>query len=295
MNQEVEQYLRLFIDHRQTDWAEWLACAEFSYNDKVNSSTGHSPFFVNYGRHPYKGTNPRREVKSQGAVDFAKTMKKIHEEAAAALKQSQETMKRFYDKKKGSSRDYKIGDKVWLEGNNIRTDRPMKKLDNKRHGPFLIKKKIGDSAYELDLPKTWRQIHPVFNESLLTPYVEPSYESQKKPDRPLPVILEEEETGIYEVKLVHDSRMRRRKLQYLIEWEGYPAQSDWTWEPEINLADAKEAIADFHILHPSAPRRIEIRLQFHRNPFNYCDPIPNRRPKQLFDWTDGKYKINERD
>jgi hypothetical protein len=59
MNQEVEQYLRLFVNHRQTDWSEWLSCAEFSYNDKVQSSTGFSPFFVNYGRHLYKGTNPR--------------------------------------------------------------------------------------------------------------------------------------------------------------------------------------------------------------------------------------------
>jgi len=49
INQEVEQYLRLFINHRQTDWNNWLSCAEFSYNDKVHSSTGFSPFFVNYG------------------------------------------------------------------------------------------------------------------------------------------------------------------------------------------------------------------------------------------------------
>jgi transposase InsO family protein len=79
MNQEVEQYLRLFVNHRQLDWSEWLSCAEFSYNDKVQLSTGFSPFFVNYGRHPYKGTNPRRQVKSQSAMEFADQMKKVHE------------------------------------------------------------------------------------------------------------------------------------------------------------------------------------------------------------------------
>jgi len=46
MNQEIEQYLRLFINYRQNDWKEWLSCAEFSYNDKIQSSTGHSPFYV---------------------------------------------------------------------------------------------------------------------------------------------------------------------------------------------------------------------------------------------------------
>ena len=30
MNQELEQYLRFFIDHRQKDWPEWLASAEFA-------------------------------------------------------------------------------------------------------------------------------------------------------------------------------------------------------------------------------------------------------------------------
>jgi len=32
MNQELEQYLRMFIDHRQEQWPEWLGTAEFVYN-----------------------------------------------------------------------------------------------------------------------------------------------------------------------------------------------------------------------------------------------------------------------
>jgi len=31
MNQELEQYLRMFVDYRQTNCPEWLAIAEFSY------------------------------------------------------------------------------------------------------------------------------------------------------------------------------------------------------------------------------------------------------------------------
>jgi transposase InsO family protein len=77
INQEVEQYLRLFINHCQTDWNTWLSCAEFSYNDKVHSLTGFSPFFVNYGRHPDKGTSLPKEVKSQSATEFAQTMETI--------------------------------------------------------------------------------------------------------------------------------------------------------------------------------------------------------------------------
>ena len=39
MNQELEQYLCIFIDHRQEQWPEWLGTAEFAYNNKVHSGT----------------------------------------------------------------------------------------------------------------------------------------------------------------------------------------------------------------------------------------------------------------
>ena len=55
MNQEIEQYIRLFVNYRQSNWAEWLSIAEFALNDKVSSSTGFSPFFLNYGLHPWTG------------------------------------------------------------------------------------------------------------------------------------------------------------------------------------------------------------------------------------------------
>jgi len=34
VNQELEQYLRMFIDHRQEQRLEWLGTAEFTYNNK---------------------------------------------------------------------------------------------------------------------------------------------------------------------------------------------------------------------------------------------------------------------
>jgi len=50
MNQELEQYLRFFIENRQKDWPEWLAMAEFTVNNKVHTATKVSPFMANYGR-----------------------------------------------------------------------------------------------------------------------------------------------------------------------------------------------------------------------------------------------------
>ena len=48
-----------------------------------------------------------------------------------------------------------------------KTNRPSKKLDNKRYGPFRISKNIGLGAFELELLEEW-MIHNVFNKDLLT-------------------------------------------------------------------------------------------------------------------------------
>ena len=49
INQELEQYLRVFIDHRQEQWPDWLEMVEFTYNNKIHAITKNSLFKVNYG------------------------------------------------------------------------------------------------------------------------------------------------------------------------------------------------------------------------------------------------------
>ena len=63
VNQELEQYLRMFIDHRQEQWPEWLEIAEFAYNNKMYSSTWMLPFKANYGQDPRMGFEKRKKRK----------------------------------------------------------------------------------------------------------------------------------------------------------------------------------------------------------------------------------------
>jgi hypothetical protein len=74
--------------------------------------------------------------------------------------------------------------------------------------------------YRLELPEQW-SIHPVFHIDLLTPYREtimhgPNYQ------RPPPDLVEGEEE--YAVEKILDSRLfgKKRRLQYLVKWEGFP-------------------------------------------------------------------------
>jgi len=77
MNQELEQYLQFFVDHRQKDWPEWLVLAEFVVNSKVHSTTKVSPFMVNYGSELRIGGNIRRKGKIENAAEFVEKMKKV--------------------------------------------------------------------------------------------------------------------------------------------------------------------------------------------------------------------------
>jgi hypothetical protein len=66
--------------------------------------------------------------------------------------------------------------------------------------------KIGESAYRIELPDNWRLLHPMFNKSLLTPYVKPAFPSQRKPLPPPPDVMGEELE--YEVEKILDSQIR---------------------------------------------------------------------------------------
>ena len=93
MNQELEQYLCMFINHRQEQWPEWLGTAEFAYNNKAYSSTKVSPFKANNGRSPRMGFELRMKGRFEGAERFAKKMEEVQSEAKAALMKAQEEMR----------------------------------------------------------------------------------------------------------------------------------------------------------------------------------------------------------
>jgi hypothetical protein len=139
---------------------------------------------------------------------------------------------------------------VWLESTNISTTRPSKKLDVKRYGPFKIKKKVGKSAYLLDLPPTWRSLHPVFNEVVLLPYTAPQYPSQTAPPPPPPI---DAKRNIYNVEKILDVKKIRGKLKWYVKWEGY-SMEECTWEPKKNLKGAGLALEEFYEENPDALR-----------------------------------------
>jgi len=167
MNQELEQYLQMFIDHRQEQWPEWLGMAEFAYNNKVHAGTKVSPFKANNGQDPRMGFEMRKKGKYEGAEKFAERMKKVQEEAKAVLQKAQEEMKRYADRERGEVEEYRVGNLVLLSTKDLKyqmVGRRTDKFTERFVGPYKVKAIISSNAIELDLPSTVR-IHPVVNVS----------------------------------------------------------------------------------------------------------------------------------
>ncbi len=109
VNQEVEKYLRMFVNHLQTDWAEWLSLAAFAHNNRTHSSTGKSPFEVNYGYNPavLPGTKSTAPFRTPASDTFVSKMQDIHATAKKSLEKAALQMKAQYDKRKRPAIEYK--------------------------------------------------------------------------------------------------------------------------------------------------------------------------------------------
>ena len=241
VNQELEQYLRMFIDHRQEQWPEWLGTAEFAYNNKVHSSTQTLPFKANYRQDPRMGFEGRKKRKYKGAKRFVEKIKEIQEEAKVALGKAQEDMKKYADRRRAEVDKYKVGDLVMLSTKDLKYQivrRRTEKLTERFVGLYKIQKIVSLNAVKLELPSIVK-IHPVVNVSRIQCYVG-QVEEQRK-EQPALVIIEEEE---WEVERILNKQNIRGKDKYLVWWKGFMAESD-TWKGRENLRNVKEAIEEF--------------------------------------------------
>jgi len=120
INQELEQYLRVFIDHRQEQWPDWLGMVEFTYNNKIHTATKISLFKANYGQDPRMGFEGRRKKKYEAVGKFVERIKKIQEEAKATLGKAQEEMKKFANRRQREEEEYRVEDSVLLNTKDLK-------------------------------------------------------------------------------------------------------------------------------------------------------------------------------
>jgi len=216
VNQELDQFLRLFVNEQQDDWYDLLPIAEFQHNNHVHSATQQPPFLLDMGRIPRMGFEPRQDPSSLETVnEFTKRMESATEEAKSAIHKAQEDMTRYYNRRRSLAPVFKPGDRVYLDTSDIRMTRLSPKLSHRRLGPFEIECQVRPLVYRLKLPHRLRQLHPVFNMVKLSAAPDDPIPGRKPQAPPPPIVIDGEPE--WEVEEVLDSRWHRRRFQFLIK------------------------------------------------------------------------------
>jgi len=128
------------------------------------------------------GFKGRKKEKYVGAEKFMEKMKEIQEEAKAALRKAQEDMRKYADRKRLDTEEYKVGDLVMLSTKDLKyqmVGRRTEKLTKRFVGPYRVKEIVSSNIVKLELPSTVK-IHLVVNISRVRQYVGQVEEQRKK-------------------------------------------------------------------------------------------------------------------
>ena len=165
-NKELEQYLRIYIDHRQNNQLKWLATANFAFNNKIHTAMKLLLFKINYKREPRISFNIRKKKKHVKVEEFVREIKSKHKEIKAALIKSQEEIKRYIDRNRKEAEEYKVKDKVLISIKDFSMElmkRATKKLMEKYIGLYIVKKIILENvlqtSFSLYLHNQWTDFH----------------------------------------------------------------------------------------------------------------------------------------
>ena len=98
----------------------------------------------------------------------------------AVIKLSQERYQEQANKHLRPAPQLEEGDKVMINRRNMKTNRPSEKLDHKYVGPYKVRKKINDNAYNIEMPHGNRK-HDSFHVALLKKYMEDTFGRKPMP------------------------------------------------------------------------------------------------------------------
>ena len=110
-------------------------------------------------------------------------------------------------------------------------------------------KRIGSSAYKLELPPGLTRLHDVFHTSLISLDPNDPLPGQiQEPPGPIQIDNEEE----WEVEQILDSRFYYGRVQYRVKWRGHNTP-DLIWHAADNFENAPDSVKAYHEKYPAKP------------------------------------------
>ena len=196
-NQDMERHLRSYVNHFQNDWIELPAIAKFSGNANTLAIIKISPFLASQGVVPqmsfdlvdFSALSTHKQLANATAKSRTDWMQNVWNFMRAEMTKWQDVQAAKVNWRQKNSPTYEVGNLMWLSTRNIKTERPLKKLDHKMIGPYKIEILVR-SSYWLKLPITMK-IHNVFHPNLLQKAATDPLPGQCNKPEPLTIIDDE--------------------------------------------------------------------------------------------------------
>jgi hypothetical protein len=239
-NQTLKQYLRIYVNYQQDNWVRLLFVIEYAYNNSWHNVIKMSSFTTLYRDDDTSRWENQIQENSEKNVSATRArveeVTKLRNQLYKRLKETKNNQAKYYDEKH-TSRIFNVKDKILLNFRNIHIFRSSKKLDHKYYESFEIEELIEKQAYKLRLSHTFR-IHNVFHVSLLKSYKERFDDVIASSS----IMINEERHD--EMKLILNSRLYRKRLQYLVKWLSWSdIENQWVYAENVQV---DELIKNFH-------------------------------------------------
>jgi len=125
MNASMEQFLRVFVNHQQDDWVQWLPQAEFAANNGISETTKCTPFFAVQEWNPrmlFAGEPTKEQhYRRLNADQVQATMQQIHEHLHVGMRRSQAVQEEGANRTRIPAQNIHEETQVWLDAGHIRT------------------------------------------------------------------------------------------------------------------------------------------------------------------------------
>ncbi|RMJ21267.1 Integrase core domain-containing protein, partial [Aspergillus sp. HF37] len=245
-NRTIEIILRhQLVKRPTTPWTAYLPHVTSVINSSPSDTTKQSPHKLMFGMEFGQPWNTIKNVFASGQTFDSRT------DAEEAINFAMISMKKYYDRRHAPI-SFAEGDQVYItlhKGYSIPSSKTLgRKFSQQRVGPFEVVQRVGQLAYKLKLPPSWK-IHDVLSVAQLEPANTPD-PFGRQPSHP-PAVTDErypEDTDRFEVDQVIAERQRKvgrgKRKEYLVRWKGYGPEDDM-WLPESSLQGAEDAVRLF--------------------------------------------------
>lgn len=245
MFRTTEEIMRCYINYNQSNWQELLPFVQFSLNSAIKEPLGISSFEALYGYSPLRPIDLSiAAIQPSGCTSVKERLTHLASMRSIVTEALKEAQSKYVFQANKHRRivpldSFVPGDFVYIHRDNFvppaMRNQPTRKFQERYYGPYEILESVGATSYRLKLPPKIRT-HPVVHASQLKLHTHADGQSLSRVD---PIQINGVEH--WRVKSLLDKRKFRRRIQYLVHWDGFPI-SEATWESATSLKE--DGLAD---------------------------------------------------